>query len=157
MHGWLLAFPLAYSLAKGRFHDLSFDQFVSTSYRNLLTPKLICGFFKAPIQPGINWEPCTDLGNNDPLFSCGRFEVPMDWADPNAGKASLAVIRYSAPAPIKLGYVFVNPGGPAHSGLMSSVEGRTKYVSDIARNAYDFISGCSSTLDLVPHFITTVV
>jgi hypothetical protein len=38
----------------------------------------------------------------------------MDYHDSSAGTARLAVIKYAATAPKKLGTIFFNPGDPFH-------------------------------------------
>jgi hypothetical protein len=62
----------------------------------------------APISEGITWKPC---GKHN-AGQCGRFEVPLDYDNLSAGKASLAVMRYPAINEPKLGTLFINPGGP---------------------------------------------
>ena len=44
-------------------------------------------------------------------MACGYHEVPMDYHDPDAGRARLAVAKYAATAPQKIGALFMNPGG----------------------------------------------
>ncbi|CAE6466236.1 unnamed protein product [Rhizoctonia solani] len=62
----------------------------------------------------LEWKNCSvDL----PGRECTRFEVPLDWHNDAAGKASLAVIRYPATKQPKLGTLFMNPGGPGGSGV----------------------------------------
>lgn len=60
----------------------------------------------------ILWENCSVFGvdSQDPNFACGYHEVPMDYHDESAGTARLAVAKYVATAPQKLGTLFVNPG-----------------------------------------------
>ena len=69
----------------------------------------------------VSWGGCGNFGINstDPNFQCGFLEVPMDYFDDSAGSARLAVIKYSATAPKKLGTIFFNPGHPLHSSLIS--------------------------------------
>jgi hypothetical protein len=61
-----------------------------------------------PPSGKIDWGPCKDY----PSKQCGRFEVPLDYHNLAAGKASLAVVRYPATQEPKLGTLFLNPGGP---------------------------------------------
>jgi hypothetical protein len=72
-----------------------------------------------PISEGISWEPCYE----DAQTECGRFEVPLDYQDTKAGKASLAVVRYAAINQPKLGTLFLNPGGPGtyYQPLVSTI------------------------------------
>ena len=60
----------------------------------------------------ILWRNCSAFGvdSQDPNLTCGYHEVPMDYHDPSAGKARLAVAKYAATASKKLGTLFANPG-----------------------------------------------
>ena|SRR5258708_4054739 len=61
----------------------------------------------------LTWGNCTIFNVTDvanPNLSCGYYQVPMDYFDPTAGKARLAVIKYGATVPEKKGTLFVNPG-----------------------------------------------
>ncbi|GAB1523590.1 hypothetical protein RhiTH_006740 [Rhizoctonia solani] len=58
----------------------------------------------------LEWKDCSR--SNRPGRECTRVEVPLDWHDDAAGKASLFVARYPATNQPKLGTVFINPGGP---------------------------------------------
>ncbi|KAF8703119.1 MEROPS serine peptidase family S33, partial [Rhizoctonia solani] len=75
----------------------------------------------APRTEGFNWGPCDEdvSGSRE----CSRFEVPLDWANSTAGKATLAVAQYKATATPRLGTLFINPGGPGWDprGVGSSV------------------------------------
>jgi hypothetical protein len=62
----------------------------------------------APLSSGITWTPCGRYGAG----RCGRFEVPLDYKNATAGKASIAVARHPATKQPKLGTLFLNPGGP---------------------------------------------
>ncbi|QRV77215.1 Abhydrolase domain-containing protein [Ceratobasidium sp. AG-Ba] len=89
----------------------------------------------APRQPGIQWKLCGK--NSNSTLECGRFEVPLDYANEAAGKASLFVARYPATKQPKLGTLFMNPGGPGESGanfvgndvIMNTVGGQYDLVS----------------------------
>ena len=50
------------------------------------------------------------VDSQDPNLVCGFYEVPMDYHDPNAGNARLAVAKYAATASQKAGTLFINPG-----------------------------------------------
>ncbi len=61
----------------------------------------------------IEWGTCT-LSQNE----CGFVEVPADYADPSLGSLQIAVNVFRARDQAnKLGYLFVNPGGPGGSGV----------------------------------------
>ncbi len=64
---------------------------------------------------GIAWKRC-DPPHQD--LECGTLAVPLDWDRPNGKKIELAVNRHRASRPGKrIGSMFVNPGGPAESGV----------------------------------------
>ncbi len=59
----------------------------------------------------IDWRPCGRL-------ECGFVEVPADYRDPDAGSIKIAVNVHRATSPDRrIGYLFVNPGGPGGSGV----------------------------------------
>ena len=59
----------------------------------------------------IEWNPCG-------AFECGSIQVPADYRDPQAGSINIALNVHRATSPDqRIGYLFVNPGGPGGSGL----------------------------------------
>ncbi|QRV92027.1 Abhydrolase domain-containing protein [Ceratobasidium sp. AG-Ba] len=90
----------------------------------------------APRQAGIQWQPCTKDGTS--TVECGRFEVPLDYANEAAGKASLLVARYPATKEPKLGTLFLNPGGPGGSGVEFVVGGDV--IMNTVGGQYDLVS-----------------
>ncbi|KAF8747806.1 TAP-like protein [Rhizoctonia solani] len=64
----------------------------------------------------LEWKDCSR--SNRPGRECTRVEVPLDWHDDAAGKASLFVARYPATNQPKLGTVFINPGGQVSDYVM---------------------------------------
>ena len=70
------------------------------------------------------WGPCADFAPtaddresfSAPAFDCARLEVPVDYADPDGEKASIAVLRQRAGGPDRIGSLLFNPGGPGASG-----------------------------------------
>ncbi len=66
-----------------------------------------------PTDDQIDWTPCEPLG-----VECGFVEVPADYRDPGAGNITIAVnVLRAASQDERVGYLFVNPGGPGGSGL----------------------------------------
>ena len=47
----------------------------------------------------------------------GCRSVPLDYSNPSAGVAKIALGRYNATGPNRKGSVFVNPGGPGGPGV----------------------------------------
>ncbi|KAG8931574.1 hypothetical protein FRC02_002502 [Tulasnella sp. 418] len=89
----------------------------------------------APRQNAISWAPCKE----DAQFECGKFEVPLDYANSAVGTAKLSVVRYRATAPSKLGTVFLNPGGPGESGV-EFLTRSADTLSTLSHGAYDLVS-----------------
>ncbi|CAE6403564.1 hypothetical protein ACGC1H_005348 [Rhizoctonia solani] len=93
----------------------------------------------APRSTGFSWEPCDNDGSG--LHGdCSWFEVPLDWANKTAGKATLAVARYNATREPRLGTLFMNPGGPGGSGVDLVTDGSAALYSAMAGGQYDIVS-----------------
>jgi pimeloyl-ACP methyl ester carboxylesterase len=56
------------------------------------------------------WESCGDG------MQCATAAAPLDWDDPAAGEAELALVRHAATGD-RIGSLLVNPGGPGGSGF----------------------------------------
>ncbi|KAG9092827.1 hypothetical protein FS749_015411 [Ceratobasidium sp. UAMH 11750] len=94
------------------------------------------GFHRfAPRQQGIQWEAC----DTDGPALCGRFEVPLDYANEAAGKASLVVARYPATNGPKIGTLFLNPGGPGGSGV-DFILGSGETIMNTVGGKFDLVS-----------------
>ena len=66
-----------------------------------------------PAGEQIDWTQCGPFE-----IECGFVEVPADYRDPGAGSIRIAVNVHRATSQDKrIGYLFVNPGGPGASGL----------------------------------------
>lgn len=63
---------------------------------------------RAPIRRDIAWQTCVDA--TEVGYECGEYDVPLDYANPNAGKATIAVVRYASTMQPRLGSIFINPG-----------------------------------------------
>jgi hypothetical protein len=64
----------------------------------------------------ISWKPCpSSLPSN---LQCATFSVPIDWDAPHGEHFDLGLVKLPAKASntsTKVGYLFVNPGGPGGS------------------------------------------
>jgi len=59
----------------------------------------------------IDWTPCG-------VLECGTLNVPIDYADLDAGTIEIAVnVHRATNVDERIGYLLVNPGGPGQSGL----------------------------------------
>jgi hypothetical protein len=72
----------------------------------------------ARVTPRIAWNDC------GVRLECAHVQVPLDWAHPEAGTISLAVIRYVASRRAqRIGSLFVNGGGGTGSVELVRSEG----------------------------------
>ncbi|KAI3598077.1 alpha beta hydrolase fold family [Moniliophthora roreri] len=64
----------------------------------------------------LTWVPCYD-GD----LECGRFQVPLNYSDPEGQSAAIALVRMKANVSVDstdyLGPILLNPGGPGGSGV----------------------------------------
>ncbi|KAF8750769.1 MEROPS serine peptidase family S33 [Rhizoctonia solani] len=101
----------------------------------------------------ISWTPC---GNATLPRECGRFEVPLDYADNAAGTGSLAVARLNATVSPRLGTIFINPGGPGESGVDWVLSDDMFLILNGTGGQYDIVSwdprGVGSTVPRVDCF-----
>jgi pimeloyl-ACP methyl ester carboxylesterase len=63
----------------------------------------------------LHWKAC---GGQGPHVLCGQLKVPLNYADANGRKITLALTEVPATAPVsqRQGILLVNPGGPGGSG-----------------------------------------
>ncbi|CAE6467329.1 unnamed protein product [Rhizoctonia solani] len=103
----------------------------------------------------LEWKDCSR--SNRPGRECTRVEVPLDWHDDAAGKASLFVARYPATNQPKLGTVFINPGGPGYSGADAVLGGGDIFMQQTG-GFYDIVSwdprGVGQTIPRIECFQT---
>ncbi|CAE7135424.1 unnamed protein product, partial [Rhizoctonia solani] len=64
----------------------------------------------------VEWHKCIETDN--PRAECGSIVVPLDYFDPSAGTATIALAKYKADPELRRGSVFVNPGGPGAPGKL---------------------------------------
>ena len=67
----------------------------------------------------IAWVPCQVTPAIPPGAQCGELDVPVDYADADAGTAALALIKFPATG-AKIGSLIINPGGPGGSGVQAA-------------------------------------
>lgn len=78
--------------------------------------------FGQTVAPQANWGSCGRfIGDTSgiPTAQCTTVAVPIDYANPAAGQAQLAVIRIPATGQ-RIGTLLVNPGGPGASAVDSA-------------------------------------
>ena len=70
---------------------------------------------------------------------CFSYSVPLDYANPSLGNASLALARYLAKdKTTRLGSLLANPGGPGGSGV-NSIYRAGQRISEIVDGRYDIV------------------
>jgi pimeloyl-ACP methyl ester carboxylesterase len=107
---------------------------VSSALAGALLVSLAAPVGASPLLPGVNpfleqqleWGPCAGLARTerdratfaDPRFDCAHLQVPLDYGDPDAETARIALLRQRALDPgARIGSLFVDPGGPGGSGV----------------------------------------
>lgn len=93
--------------------------------------------------PVLNWGPCPPAAEGKAStapFQCATATVPLDYARPDSGNFTLALIRHPAAKPDqRIGTLFWNPGGPSDAGteyLPASLMGFPEAV----RERFDIVS-----------------
>lgn len=85
-----------------------------------------------PAVMGIDWEACGRI-------ECGSVTVPADYGDLSAGTIDIAVnVVRADDAANRVGYLFVNPGGPGESGLEFAAIARAFFPPEIT-DVFDVI------------------
>ena len=78
--------------------------------------------------------PCADI------FECGTVGVPADYQDPEAGTIEIFVIVHRATIPDqRIGYLFVNPGGPGGSGATLAISAAFGAFADELLERFDIV------------------
>ncbi len=74
-------------------------------------------------------------------FDCAKLEVPLDYENPTAGTAKIAMKRLKTTSEHKLGTLVMNPGGPGGSGVDAmKPENAPYFFSARVRENYDVLS-----------------
>ncbi|KAF7972928.1 hypothetical protein HWV62_16588 [Athelia sp. TMB] len=86
----------------------------------------------------LSWHKCGEISGR--VFECARLSVPMDYADPSVGDASLSILRLLADANKRRGSIFTNPGGPGISGTGDHQRERSLNMMEESGGQYDIVS-----------------
>jgi pimeloyl-ACP methyl ester carboxylesterase len=91
-----------------------------------------------PKSPTVGWHACT--GQQLTGLECTSLQVPLNYADPNGRKITLALSMAPATAPVsqQQGVLLVNPGGPGASGLALAGEVASGISPQVAAD-YDIV------------------
>jgi pimeloyl-ACP methyl ester carboxylesterase len=91
-----------------------------------------------PPPPVLTWGACRAGGPPAP-FQCATADVPLDYDQPTGATIRLALVRRPAERPdLRLGSVFVNPGGPGGSGFDFAV-GLSPALPAALRQRFDVV------------------
>jgi pimeloyl-ACP methyl ester carboxylesterase len=72
----------------------------------------------SPDSRAVRWSDCDDESDAGVVLQCGTLTVPLDYANPNRGTITLALIKRRADdGARRRGTLMVNPGGPGGSGV----------------------------------------
>ena len=84
-------------------------------------------------RQSLRWQPCG-------AFQCTTLTVPQNYADPTGPVFHLPVVKEPAADPAhRVGTLFVDPGGPAASGI-GFVEQQPSPFSATLRDRFDIVS-----------------
>jgi pimeloyl-ACP methyl ester carboxylesterase len=68
--------------------------------------------------PAVAWHDCRhEVPGASKALQCATYQVPLDYRNPAAGTATVALDRLPATGPDRVGSLFLNPGGPGGSGV----------------------------------------
>ncbi|GAA3854096.1 alpha/beta hydrolase [Streptomyces sedi] len=96
-------------------------------------------------DPRVDWGACDDDilatvpdGERD-RYSCADHEVPLDHADPEGERISIALLRRAADDPdARIGSAFVNPGGPGNAGRVLAVNA-ANHLDEEVLDSFDIV------------------
>ncbi|MFE9242479.1 alpha/beta fold hydrolase [Nocardiopsis sp. NPDC006938] len=98
----------------------------------------------------IVWTACPEPELVELGMECAEYEVPLDYADPDGARLTIAAARAEATEPEeRRGVLMINPGGPGGPARMMA----GMFTGTFAHEAYDLIgmdprgTGASSPLD----------
>jgi len=90
--------------------------------------------------PAVAWHECgRDVQGASKALQCATYQVPLDYRNPRAGTATIALDRMPATGPDRLGSLFLNPGGPGGSGVDFVAFAGTSPIFKALRKRFDLI------------------
>lgn len=84
----------------------------------------------------IQWTPCGLASHYQ--VECGSLSVPLDYANPSLGMASLSIMKLPAIGKRK-GSLFTNPGGPGLGGTGEWLRMRAPDMLEQSGGEYDIV------------------
>jgi pimeloyl-ACP methyl ester carboxylesterase len=102
----------------------------------LLLPYGVTPALAQPAKPApITWARCPE----DETVQCGTLKVPADWANPYGAGTTLTIARLPASDPkLRIGALFVNPGGPGGSAVNFTFDAPTFFGAEL-RKRFDIV------------------
>jgi len=85
----------------------------------------------------LSWKSCGHLGSHN--LECGRLSVPLDYANPSTGTASLSILRLLADPRKRRGSLFANSGGPGVPGTGDWMRIRAPEMMEQSGGEYDIV------------------
>ncbi|KAH7383759.1 TAP-like protein-domain-containing protein [Pyrenochaeta sp. MPI-SDFR-AT-0127] len=101
--------------------------------RTVSNTTAIDNFKDVPSSAELHWVPCYDK------YRCANLEVPLDYADPDAGTTVVAFIRQDAANGTGQDILF-NPGGPGGSGIAFILSGGGDDIISAGGGMYNVVS-----------------
>lgn len=95
----------------------------------------------APTVAPMTWATCDDKvvsAEDRDTYECGTVAVPLDYANPDGKKITIALIRIPATKARK-GAILYNPGGPGGSGFEYVAMGGQSYINTLGLESFDFV------------------
>ncbi|CAE6462105.1 unnamed protein product [Rhizoctonia solani] len=102
----------------------------------------------------VEWYQCSNT--TDSLIECGTIVIPLDYFNPSAGTATIALSKYKARSSPKKGTVFLGAGGPGDLGQLLAIDAGEFFSTMRVGTDYDIIGfdhrGMGSTTPTVACF-----
>lgn len=94
-------------------------------------------------EPGspIEWGPCGPALNRSDVPAealCGKLSVPVDYTNPDGDVAQIALLKFPAEGPDRIGSLVINPGGPGESGVDAAISIHGLLPDDV-RQRFDLV------------------
>ncbi|KAI8996230.1 hypothetical protein BD414DRAFT_477175 [Trametes punicea] len=111
---------------------------IAAAHASVVRDKRLPSITRTNNESVLRWGPCDPSVVTDPSITCSFLEVPLDYHDPEAGLARIAVAKANATGD-RLGTLFINPGGPGGSGLQT-LDQYSELALNFSGGRYDIVS-----------------
>ncbi|KAF2281529.1 uncharacterized protein EI97DRAFT_31852 [Westerdykella ornata] len=120
------------------------------TWRLLLIGALAAQAFSSPLskhkgEGGISWAACDPNKGLPPNVQCAHMTVPVNWDNPHGDTFQLSLLKVPRPSNStvkRIGYLFINPGGPGGSaiGALAQVAAGAAYMPPEILSRFDLIA-----------------